>query len=39
MNLARFPRNEHTNYPEKSALNFGENAWTTAEIDTLIDRP
>jgi long-chain acyl-CoA synthetase len=38
MTLARFLRDGHTHYPEKSALIFGEKAWTYAEVDTLTDR-
>ena len=38
MTLARSPRDGHTHHPEKTALIFGENAWTYAEVDTLTDR-
>ncbi len=38
MTLARFLRDGHTHHPEKTALIFGENAWTYAEVDTLTDR-
>lgn len=37
MTLARFLRDGHTHHPEKTALIFGENAWTYAEVDTLTD--
>ncbi len=38
MTLARFLRDGHTHHPEKTALIFGEHAWTYAEVDTLTDR-
>ena len=33
--LARFLRDGHTHHPEKTALIFGENAWTYAEVDSF----
>ena len=38
MSLARFLRDGHTHHPEKTALIFGEQTWTYAEVDTLTDR-
>ena len=38
MTLARSLRDGHTHHPEKTALIFGEHAWTYAEVDTLTDR-
>ncbi len=35
MTLARFLRDGHTHHPEKTALIFGENAWTYAEADDI----
>ena len=38
MTLGSFLGDERTHHPEKTALIFGENAWTYAELDTLTDR-
>ena len=38
MTLVRFLRDGHTRQPEKTALIFGEQTWTYAEVDTLTDR-
>ena len=38
MTLARFLRDGHTHHPEKTALIFGEHAWTYGELDILTDR-
>ena len=38
MTLAGSLRDGHTRHPEKTALIFGEHAWTYAEVDTLTDR-
>ncbi len=38
MSLARFLRDGHTHHPDKTALIFGEQTWTYAEVDTLTDR-
>ncbi len=38
MTLGSFLRDGHVHHPEKTALIFGENAWTYAEVDTLTDR-
>ncbi len=38
MTLARCLRDGHTHHPEKTALIFGESAWTYAEVDTLTER-
>ncbi len=38
MTLGSFLGDERTHHPGKTALIFGENAWTYAELDTLTDR-
>ena len=38
MTLAGSLRDGHTRHPEKTALIFGDHAWTYAEVDTLTDR-